>query len=913
MTNSKLAKRLYTFILGIIYEENIMEEKEVDEALDELSINPMFHNKVTLEEIEEIRKKIKASISIKLDLGSCIEEKKHEKWFANRKANLDMRYWQRYRRYLQKKGFTPNVINSMDIVLDRITDLLGDPTREIKYQRKGLVIGDVQSGKTANYTGLMCKAADSGYRVVVLLAGTLDKLRKQTQSRIDDGFIGWDSAYLIKSIQRPIGVGQFDSDLYPVVLTSTESDFNLKVAQNSNLKLNSLQAPILFVVKKNAKILEHLDKWLELSKGNKEFLEQPLLLIDDEADNASVNTKKPEEDPTAINRQIRNILSKFSKSSYVGFTATPYANIFINPNIDDEEMTKDDLFPKDYIYSLDAPSDYIGARDIFGVDGKYCNMLEKILDGEEYYPMLHKNGDIFTSISPSLKEAIISFLIVNTIRDLRGDVNTHRSMLINISRFTNVQNQIYELVSNCLKEIQNSVRINSKLSPNEALDDEHIMDIYRVFELKYSQKGYSWDEIQNGLLRSIEPIIVAVINQKNNNELNYDEYKKDGLRVIAIGGLSLSRGLTLEGLVISYLYRNTKVYDTLMQMGRWFGYRSGYADLCKIWLSIDSIEWYQYISDATDELRSEIKRMENQSLTPLEFGLRVRNDSDTLIVTAYNKMRTATTFTKNIILSGEIIETPNIFNNPQINQSNLNNVKMFASKLENNGYKIEGNEGTNARGFKNVEKKYVEELLSSLQIPIVNYKFNVPGIIDFIDSNINDCLDYWDVCFVNGSSSEYSPSNSIKINLISRSFALSPEYADKIIKISGQRNRLGSPKDAIYGLSQKEKEDIEKKCQENITDKETDHSIGQKAYFQYAKRRPLLSIYLIDLNCEDLDKNKNLQNKEIKKAFNGEPLVGFGIGIPIIDGQQTLYAKYKINLVEQEHLNRELSILENEE
>ena len=364
-----IQKMLKNMVVVSIGSNDVLEERIIDERLDEIKGLPLFVT-LSISEVEEIRASIKADFSIKLDRGFLIEEKGHEKWFLAKKASLDMKYWERYKKYLlSDKGFSSKVVNTMDDVLDTLTDLLGDPSRDIAYKRRGLIIGDVQSGKTANYTGLICKGVDVGYKVVVLLTGMIEKLRQQTQKRIDEGFVGADSDAMMKMQEtgQIIGVGKYDSSIRPMVLTSTTDDFKAKNATNLGFDLRNINGAVIFVIKKNSGILKRLNKWLKTFNQNGEnAIDNSILVIDDEADNASINTKS-DDDPTAINGQIRELLKMFTKSSYVGFTATPFANIFIDPD-NYNAMVAEDLFPKDYIYSLNAPSNYTGARNIFDIN-----------------------------------------------------------------------------------------------------------------------------------------------------------------------------------------------------------------------------------------------------------------------------------------------------------------------------------------------------------------------------------------------------------------------------------------------------------------------------------------------------------------------------------------------------------------
>lgn len=343
-----IEKRFHGLVSSFLAGEPEIKERTIDEKIEELRCLPTFSGLSDIE-VENVRAEIKSEFSIKLDQGSLIQEKGHEKWFLDKKTLLDMKYWERYKKYLlNDKGFSVKVVNVMDDILDKLTDLLGDPSRDVAYSRRGLIIGDVQSGKTANYLGLICKAVDAGYKVVVLMTGTIEKLRKQTQMRVDEGFVGADSDAMVKMLEngQVIGVGKYDSSIRPMVLTSTADDFKQQNANNLGFDLRNINGPVIFVVKKNSSILKRLNKWLTtFNQNGQQKIRQSILMIDDEADNASVNTNKDEDSPTAINGQIRDLVSKFEKSSYVGFTATPFANIFIDPDSYDA-MLEEDLFPK---------------------------------------------------------------------------------------------------------------------------------------------------------------------------------------------------------------------------------------------------------------------------------------------------------------------------------------------------------------------------------------------------------------------------------------------------------------------------------------------------------------------------------------------------------------------------------------
>ena len=353
----------------------------------------------------------------------------------------------------------------------------------------------------------------------------------------------------------------------------------------------------------------------------------------------------------------------------------------------------------------------------------------------------------------------------------------------------------------------------------------------------------------------------------------------------------MSRGLTLEGLVISYFYRNSKMYDTLMQMGRWFGYRKNYEDLCRIWMSEESIEWYAHISMATDELRREVKRYENSGLTPKDFGLRVRSDINSLIVTARNKMRTASSILVSIALSGEVIETPNIFNNVNKNNNNLNIINNFKTDIEKEKSIVK--HGKKNYGYSDVGKEDIIDLIKKFEISLLNSTFDVESVTEFLQQYDGDELDKWDIVFVSGESDRtYEIDNDIEIHLVERSFSIEKE--GKILRMSGKKNRLGSAGDGRYGLSDAQIEEVKKS---HSIDSDGKKSISQKYYFQSVDRKPLLLIYMISL------KDATNDNSELIEKFKDTPLVGLGIGIPKLKNSSTKFAKYTINKIQQELSN----------
>ncbi len=294
---------------------------------------------ITEDEVQYIIKSLEERNLITMTLGSTLVDQSHRPWLQAQNENIDWYYWNRYKQLLIKKGFGNTIVGTIDIVTDEILDLLQNPNDEGKWQRKGLVVGHVQSGKTANYAGVVCKALDAGYRVIIIMAGLLNSLRKQTQGRVDEGVIGIDSLLMRNDIplrEKLIGVGIFTSEKWPVSITTAHADFNKPAATERQTAINQYEPPLVFVIKKNVSILKNLIDWLK--NNNLSLSEYPMLLIDDEADHASVNTKKDELDPTKTNERIRDLLEIFPKNVYLGYTATPFANIFIDPETPEDMM-----------------------------------------------------------------------------------------------------------------------------------------------------------------------------------------------------------------------------------------------------------------------------------------------------------------------------------------------------------------------------------------------------------------------------------------------------------------------------------------------------------------------------------------------------------------------------------------------
>ena len=322
-----------------------------------------------------------------------------EPWLSEEKANIKFELWNRYKLYITEKD--PSFpVNDLDDFTDKILDKCVNPKKAGSWDRRGMVVGHVQSGKTSNYIGLINKATDAGYKVIIVIAGTISSLRRQTQERIDAGYIGRSSSDFIRENNtKIIGVGKYKANTDIYSLTSSyyrnndEGDFSQSVAKRLNIPIG--KNPIVFVIKKNKSILENLIDWfskdpnVQIVNGTPKLFNVPALIIDDEADAASVNASKDINEVKTINRLIRTLLNIFNQNTFIGYTATPYANLFISQEHNEELTTfikgkeykiGEDLFPRDFIINIKAPSNYIGAAKVFGYENTIPELTKEPLD-----------------------------------------------------------------------------------------------------------------------------------------------------------------------------------------------------------------------------------------------------------------------------------------------------------------------------------------------------------------------------------------------------------------------------------------------------------------------------------------------------------------------------------------------------
>ena len=705
--SENLVSLIYDAAMKLLVQQRITPDGLHDEIIKlKNSFQPYFQDESI--DIEKLIREVLFDYGVFEGNAKILEDNRdHEEWLADARANIRWLFWNRYKKYLEiDVKMPPAVIDSINDTTDEILKRIESPTRKGSWDRRGMVVGNVQSGKTSNYIALISKAVDAGYKIVIVLAGLNNDLRSQTQKRIDKGFIGRDTrkkeSYDQTSSKIGAGLLPGFSDLPVIAVTSADTNGDFKKNVHKSVTITPGGDPIIAVVKKNVTPLNNLLNWFTASNNAGKIANIPLLLIDDEADNASVDTKAMkriggenadadavEQDPTRINGLIRQILNCFSQSAYIGYTATPFANIFIYP-IDENNVGEkfgEDLYPRSFIVNLHAPSNYIGPEKVFGLSKDRVANIEEVKplpltrkadDYLQFFPEKHDKYLVVKGIPDSLKRAVYSFVLASAARYVRGQGKKHQSMLVHVTRFVDVQTQIVELLKTFVKSM--ILQLEMRTGPQyESL----VTDLKNLWESDFVPTTLtvinslsdtrlsiiSWEDVESCLYSCASKIEVKAVNGKvSDGGVDYDSYP-NGCSVIAVGGDKLSRGLTLEGLMISYYARLSKMYDTLLQMGRWFGYRDGYADLCRLYTSSQLREWYRHIAVANEELRRELDDMADMNATPESYGLKVRTHPDGMLVTAINKMRNSKERT--VTYAGELVQITRFYRNDKRNLDNI--------------------------------------------------------------------------------------------------------------------------------------------------------------------------------------------------------------------------------------------------
>ena len=888
-----------TMIQGLIlqdYEDLTGGEKLTEVVMNKIkNLEDLFQDYATEEQKDFVIRKVFSNLSRTMEDGVVlVDSSTFEPWYKDRKGEIKSIYWDDYRRHLKINEDWPDTlkgpINALDRNTESILEYCADPQKSLTT-RKGMVVGNVQSGKTANYLGLICKAADAGYKVIIVIAGMLEDLRRQTQERLEESFVGVND---IKG--EKVGIGNFserDEKYKPICVTDRENDFT-KSKTNSDLINITQSAPYVIVVKKNTNTLKHLNTWLNKIRKNydDDRIPLPLLLIDDEADNASIDIKSrrkknttknqnkkddpvqnlyPEENPenfnvTAINRNLRLILKKFTTCTYIGYTATPFANIFISPKTFDDVL-KQDLFPRDFISYLDPADNYFGPTQSF-LTRRYKNFIKKIdieetLDGTGI-TIPHKKDFELDEVPESLQNAIKSFIIATTIRWSEGYKNKHSSMLVNASCYSDVQVSIANVINSYKNLVADSLKASAGLDDKKAEKNyRYYREMKNFWESNFSEDkpNISWKDLKPLIHMVANKIDVIVVNRIKgvSERLNYDEYP-NGRVVIAVGGYSLSRGLTLKGLISSYYLRTSRMYDTILQMGRWFGYRDDYENICRLYMTENAVEDFKHIAEVINHLNSQIKILETQRKTPREFALYVRShpDAKRLMITSRPKMGAAEKVRITLTYSGKLISNYLIPKDKLSIKRNtdegLKFVKKLATNYSENILSSEINENLNSSyAFRKIPFYEIFDITEKHIISSDNVQIDQESFFNYLKERKSE-LSNWDVII--DSNSYKKPGGmdvgGLNIRPVNRLTRIDEKFLNNTKSITtavGQNNLIRSNDVENITASKEELDrakDLIKKC---------DGKLGLSKAISMVTSRPLLFITIYKLVLDDLKEN----------------------------------------------------------
>jgi hypothetical protein len=836
-------------------------------------------------------------------------------WLYSRKEDINWELWSRYKSYMQEKD--PSFpINDLDDFTDKILDKCYNPKESGSWDRRGMVVGHVQSGKTSNYVGLINKATDAGYKVIIVIAGTISSLRRQTQERIDEGYIGKSSSAYINNYgeNKIIGVGKYkvDTDIYSLTSsfyrTGDEGDFNQGIANRLNIPIG--KNPVVFVIKKNKSILENLIDWfskdsnIKIVDGQPKLFDVPALIIDDEADAASVNATKDINDIKTINKLIRTLLNVFDQNTFVGYTATPYANLFIPQDFNNELTTVvkgktyfigEDLFPKDFIINIIAPKNYIGAAKIFGLENPITGESHEPLNVfrviDDYDPPFFKtinknNKDYLPEYLPeSLEIALKSFILTCAIRRLRGHDKKHNSMLVHVALYVAWIDTVALLVNERMKDFKNYISGNDAKFMKE-LEELYTNDFIPTTEnilenIDYTDNRielHDWESVKAELKKAASKIDVRAVHgtrsttnlkYHNINEIDYSIHE-EGLSVIAVGGGRLARGITLEGLSTSYYLRTTRMYDSLMQMGRWFGYRPGYVDLCRLYTTETIYKWFNHITMATEEMRYDFDEMTTRNLKPKDFTLKVRNHHGLLVITSVAKLYWAKDI--KISFSGQNPQTYLLFKDQKSIQNNFNNLKNLFERL---GFPKDGNIISKRNKVRYLLYRNVQ--IDALTDFIEDYKIDIPSInnqviSDYIkNQNSNKNIREWNICIVSNTSEkallynegvEKKPENRTEHDTQKYSLLADGKEIELVCSVRNQTEPY-----ELYKITKNQIDDV--------VDRQVDlikNGTGSIKERRANESKGLLLIYALD--------ERGTTNVE-----NGIPIIGYSLHFPKIENE----------------------------
>lgn len=749
---------------------------ELTEAANQLS--GIFFKDLTPADVAEVVAEITQEEEIVLTGGGTVyDPKTFKKWLDGRRDEVSHARWNAYEQLLVSRDWAKTVIQDLSTQTDEVVELLGDPTDPGDWARRGLLLGEVQSGKTATYIGILNKAIDYGYRLIIVIGGHTNDLRRQTQVRMDSDLIGYDTSRIGENIATtaldPIGVAEFDRSIRANVLTTVDGDFS---KGKSRAGLNWIQdtLPTVLVIKKNATVIQNVTNYIR-QQTNGGRLEMPLVLVDDEADWGTPNTGS-DTDPTRVNAAVRLLLDTSRRSSYLGITATPFANIFIDHAAENQSLGQD-LFPADYIRVMSSPSNYRGIGRYFSGDHPAIKM--NVDDCLDLLPIKHKKDHPLDDLPGSLEDAVMAFYLGTALRLLRAQGKIEpASMLVNVSRFNDVQAKVRDLLELFAISVNGLVtaEVARSLHEQSSAFGRRLRDVWEV-EFGDGKADEQWVDVIPWLPTVAASLRIELVNSmtasermKRRKTLTRDQRTSEDARpTIYVGGDVLARGLTLDGLQVSYFVREPRTMDTLMQMGRWFGYRPGYEDLVRIWMPESTQADFIWSAEVTQELRDLLIEMRAKELTPRDFGLRVRAHPGGFEVVAANKRRNAELASGDVLIHGNKFESYYLDASPEVRQQNLTAAReLFSSLIASSPGELSAAE---YRTWRNVPLQSVEEFFTRFRADRRDPFFgfapgqSVPQIAPYLAEA--EGAEAWDVVLVSGGADEVklAPGLSAKSSL----------------------------------------------------------------------------------------------------------------------------------------------------
>jgi hypothetical protein len=776
---------------------------------------------------------------------------KHVEWYNG--PVIGSRFWPALEGYLlHTKGWEQTTVSRLDEESSEVVAMLANPALATACYR-GLVVGYVQSGKTANMTAVISKAIDAGYNMVVVLAGLTNKLRQQTQARLNSDLV----------------------ERYPFdwqQLTSSDYNGDFKTPPSGYLP-HPDNGVMLAVLKKN---VSPLKRFLETISDTPAIVRNQLrvLIIDDECDSASVNSSSKERDMTAINELIRRITKELTFNCYVGYTATPFANVLINPYGKHGEL--DDLYPQDFITALDLPTGYFGTAQLFGSDDDAddeatgLDMIRVVPDEDVacLQPSSSKQKETFYPVIPeSLREALLYFIASCAARLARGHTSAHMTMLVHTSVLTDMHDRVSSLLE---VELDRFVDAPGRLKPMwlERMRRVWESEALRVPSADFdSLEPISFDQLAAYLPEVLDRIETPVENGFSDNRISYDQEPKI---YVVVGGTVLARGLTLEGLTVSYFLRSTNQYDTLLQMGRWFGYRKGYEDLPRIWMTSDLKLSFRLLAGVEAEIRDDIKQYRERNITPRDLAVRIV-DLPGMKITSAAKMKHAEIC--KLDYSGQHRQTIRFYHKDQkILSGNWNAAANLFAVLDS--YRVEDSEQIL---FRNVPENLVRNFFHRYHVHKDHKELSSEFLLGHMDEG-SSAGAKWNIGFF-----QPTPKETVKTS-------------DKTVGKIGHvrmvnRSRLGDGREDmadIKGLMSAK--DVLFDCDEPFPADAKKGWTEYKAWRARTENKPLLLLYCVDKDSRPVGKNS-----ERKPLDAIEDIIAFGVVFPGDKGSSARYVSVTLD------------------